>query len=102
MISKISPASDTTYVSVSEDEVEIVVEKMGISRNVVKDLLNAYVKSNSSLSNYSITELDNIFAIGIRKSLNEVVLNCEMCGYVAGSEGDLIVHRRTHGLIFML
>jgi hypothetical protein len=40
--------------------------------------------------------------LGIRKSLNEIVVYCEMPGYTATSEEDLTIHKRTHGLIFIL
>jgi hypothetical protein len=30
-----------------------------------------------------------------------MIVNCEMCGYIASSEEDLNIHKRTHGLIFI-
>jgi uncharacterized ferredoxin-like protein len=86
-----------------EDEVEIVLEKLGVSREDIGKLLNVFIKSNPELADsYSITEFDNVFVVGIPKSVDEMTVNCEMCGYIASSEEDLIIHKRTHGLIFSL
>jgi hypothetical protein len=62
-----------------------------------------FIKSDPKLAdNYSITEFDDVFVVGIPKSLDEMTVNCEMCGYIALSEEVLIIHKRTHGLIFIL
>jgi hypothetical protein len=103
LIDRIVPPKDTIYISLSEDEVEIVLEKLGVSRNDIGKLLHEFIKSNPDLAdNYSITDFDDVFVIGIPKSLDEMTANCEMCGYIASSEEDLIIHKRTHGLIFIL
>lgn len=43
-----------------------------------------------------------MFVVGIPKSIDEMTVNCEMCGYIAYSEEDLNIHKRIHGLIFIL
>jgi uncharacterized ferredoxin-like protein len=103
LIDRIVPSKDTTYISLLEDEVEIVLEKLGISKDEIRKLLDEFIKSNPELAdNYSITEFEDVLVVGIPKSLDEMTVNCEMCGYVASSEEDLIIHKRTHGLIFIL
>jgi hypothetical protein len=103
LMSKIAPSNDTIYISQSEDEVEIVLEKLGVSRDDIRKLLHDFIESNPELADYySITEFDDMFVVGIPKSLDEMTVNCEMCGYIASSEEDLNVHKRTHGLIFIL
>jgi uncharacterized ferredoxin-like protein len=103
LTSKITPTSDTIYISLLEDELEIVLDKLGISKDAIRKLLHDFVKSNPELAdNYSITEFEDVFVVGIPKSLDEMTVNCEMCGYIASSEEDLNVHKRTHGLIFIL
>jgi hypothetical protein len=103
LMSKIAPSNDTIYISQSEDEVEIVLEKLGVSRDAIRKLLHDFIKSNPELADYySITAFDDMFVVGIPKSLDEMTVNCEMCGYIASSEEDLNVHKRTHGLIFIL
>ena len=61
------------------------------------------MKSNPQLADsYSIKEFEDMFVVGIPKSLDEMTLNCEICGYIASSEEDLDIHKRIHGLIFIL
>jgi hypothetical protein len=104
LMNKITPSHDTIYISLSEDELEIVLEKLGVSKDEIRKLLHDFIKSNSELADYySITEFnDNVFVVGIPKSLDEMTVNCEICGYIASSEDDLNIHKRTHGLIFIL
>jgi hypothetical protein len=104
LMDKITPSHDTIYLSLSEDELEIVLEKLGVSKDEIRKLLHDFIKSNSELADYySITEFnDNVFVVGIPKSLDEMTVNCEICGYIASSEDDLNIHKRTHGLIFIL
>lgn len=104
LMDKITPSHDTVYISLSEDELEIVLEKLGVSKDEIRKLLHDFIKSNSELADYySITEFnDNVFVVGIPKRLDEMTVNCEICGYIASSEDDLNIHKRTHGLIFIL
>jgi hypothetical protein len=104
LMNKITPSHDTIYISLSEDELEIVLEKLGVSKDEIRKLLHDFIKSNSELADYySITEFnDKVFVVGIPKSLDEMTVNCEICGYIASSEDDLNIHKRTHGLIFIL
>jgi hypothetical protein len=99
---RIVPSKDTIYISLSEDEVEIVLEELGVSRDDIRMTLHDFIKSDPNLADhYSITEFDDIFVVGIPTSLDEMIVNCEMCGYIASSEEDLNIHKRTHGLIFI-
>jgi 2-hydroxy-3-keto-5-methylthiopentenyl-1-phosphate phosphatase len=86
----------------SKDEVEIVLEELGVSRDDIRKTLHDFIKSDPNLADhYSITEFNDIFVVGIPTSLDEMIVNCEMCGYIASSEEDLNIHKRTHGLIFI-
>ena len=97
------PSRDTIYISLSEDEDEIVLEKLGVSREDIRKIMYDSIKSDPELGDrYSITEFDDVFIVGIPKSLDEMTINCEMCGYIASTEEDLIIHKRTYGLIFVL
>jgi hypothetical protein len=100
---KITQSDDTIYISLSEDELEIDLEKLRISKANVRKLLKDFIKSNPDLADYySIMEFEDMFVVGIPKSIDEMTVNCEMCGYIASSEEDLNIHKRTHGLIFIL
>jgi hypothetical protein len=99
---RIVPSKDAIYISLSEDEVEIVLEELGVSRDDIRKTLHDFIKSDPNLADhYSITEFNDIFVVGIPTSLDEMIVNCEMCGYIASSEEDLNIHKRTHGLIFI-
>jgi hypothetical protein len=104
LMDKITKSHDTIYISLSEDELEIVLENLEASRDEIRKLLQDFIKSNSELADYySVTEFnDNVFVVGIQKRLDELTANCEICGYIASSEDDLNIHKRTHGLIFIL
>src|SRR5262245_30209412 len=94
-------SKDTVYISLLEDEIEIVLEKLGVSRDSIRKLLNDFLKSDPDVANhYTITEFEDVFILGIPKSLDEIIVNCEMCGYIASSEEDLTIHKSTHGMIF--
>jgi hypothetical protein len=104
LVGKITAQSSdsSVHISLVEDEIEIIPEKFGISKDIIRNLLNSFIKSNPELADYySITEFENIFVVGIQKSLDEMVANCEICGYIAASEDDLIIHKRTHGWVFI-
>ena len=99
---RIVPSKATIYISLSEDEVDIVLEELGVSRDDIRKTLHDFIKSDPNLADhYSITEFNDIFVVGIPTSLDEMIVNCEMCGYIASSEEDLNIHKRTHGLIFI-
>ena len=79
LVSKIAHPNDAIYISLLEDEVEIVLEKLRPSKDVIRTLLESFIKSNPELADYySITEFDDIFVVGIQKSLDEMVANCEI------------------------
>lgn len=103
LMDKICPVSDTIYISLWEDEVEIILEKLHVSRDDIRKLLHNFVGADPELARYySITEFHDVFVIGVPKRLDEMTVNCEMCGYIASSEEDLNLHKRTHGLVFIL
>jgi hypothetical protein len=104
LMHKISLSADTIYISLYEDEIELVLEKLGVSKHDIKQLLHDFIKSDPNLlaDRYSITEFDDLFVVGIQKNLDDLAVSCEMCGYIARDEDDLNIHKRTHGLIFII
>jgi hypothetical protein len=103
LMDRIISSKDTTYISLSEDQIEIVLEKLGVSRDYIREQLHEFIRTDPELADfYSIIEFDDVFVVGILKRLDEMIVNCEMCGYIASSEEDLNIHKRTHGLIFIL
>ncbi|HKH85076.1 MAG TPA: C2H2-type zinc finger protein [Nitrososphaera sp.] len=103
LMDRIISSKDTTYISLSEDQIEIVLEELGVSRDYIREQLHEFIRTDPELADfYSIIEFDDVFVVGILKRLDEMIVNCEMCGYIASSEEDLNIHKRTHGLIFIL
>jgi hypothetical protein len=105
LMDRINSSDDTIYISLAEDELEVALEeKLGVSKDDIKKLLHDFIQSDPKLlgDRHSITEFDDLFVVGIPKSLDEMTVNCEICGYIASGEEDLIIHKRTHGLVFIL
>ena len=86
--------SSADMISLDEAEVTIRGKKLDIKNNEVRNTLSKFQASNTDLAGYSITEFGNIFTIGILQSLDKLVFSCEMCGYLAQYEEDLINHKK--------
>lgn len=86
--------SSADMISLDEAEVTIRGKKLYIKNNEVRTTLSKFQASNTDLAGYSITEFGNIFTIGIMQSLDKLVFSCEMCGYLATYEEDLINHKK--------
>ena len=86
--------------SLNEAEITIQGKTLGIKNNEVRETLSKFQASNADLAGYSITQFGNIFTIGFLQSLDKFVFACEMCGYLAQYEEDLINHKKIiHSLI---
>lgn len=87
-------------ISLDEAEVTIRDKTYDIKDSEVREKLSNFKTSNTDLAEYSITEFGNIFTIGILQSLDKLVFSCEMCGYLARYEEELINHKKIiHSLI---
>ena len=86
---------DNIIISRSSREDDEKVKKQIIS------ILQEYLNSSKTFKNYQILELDNIFTVGIPKDIVEIsnFVFCEICGYGLSNEEELLVHRRSHGII---
>jgi hypothetical protein len=84
---------DNIIISIGKDDKKI--DKQIIS------ILQEYLNSSKIYNNYRILELDNIFTVGIPKDIVEIskFVFCEICGYGLSNEEELLVHRRSHGII---
>ena len=67
----------------------------------IRSLLQEYLESFKIYKNHKIIELENILTVGIPKDIVEIsnLVFCEICGYGMSSEEELLVHRRSHGMI---
>lgn len=92
--------SKAGMISLDEAEVTIRNKTYDIKISEVREKLSNFQTSNADLAGYSITEFGNIFTIGILQTLDKLVFSCEMCGYLARYEQDLINHKKIiHSLI---
>lgn len=96
LVSAYPSATDTGMISLNEDEITIQSKELGIKNDVVRKSLSEFQASNADLVGYSITEFEHVFTIGIRHSLEEVILSCDMCGYLARYEEQMIQHKKIH------
>ena len=67
----------------------------------IRSLLQEYLDSFKIYKNHKIIELENILTVGIPKDIVEIsnFVFCEICGYGMSSEEELLVHRRSHGIL---
>jgi hypothetical protein len=90
-------------VKLEEDNIIISIDRE-YDKNIIKQiksLLQQYLNSFIIYKNYQIFELGNVFTVGIPKDIIEIskLVFCEICGYGLSNEEELLIHRRSHGII---
>ncbi len=98
--------------SIIQEKIEIKIEEDNIVLSVyneqdkkviqqIRSLLQVYLDSFKIYKNHKIIELENILTVGIPKDIVEIsnFVFCEICGYGMSSEEELLVHRRSHGIL---
>ena len=90
-------------IKIEEDNVVISIFNEQDKRVIkqIKSLLQEYLDSFKIYKNHKIIELENILTVGIPKDIVEIsnLVFCEICGYGMSSEEELLVHRRSHGIL---
>ena len=99
----ISNSTINEKVKLEEDNIIVSINREH-DKNVIKQirsLLQEYLNSFIIYKNHKIFELENIFTVGIPKDIVEIskLVFCEICGYGLSNEEELLVHRRSHGII---
>ena len=85
-------------VKVETDEITV----SGISLDQLRHTLQDFLSSNSDLSGHTLTEFEDIFTIGIMRSIDDLLIRCETCGYIAHHEDEMMIHKRIHALLKLL
>ena len=98
--------------SILNEKIEIKIEEDNIVLSIfdkqdkqvikqIRSLLQEYLDSFKIYKNHKIIELENILTVGIPKDIVEIsnLVFCEICGYGMSSEEELLVHRRSHGIL---
>lgn len=90
-------------VKLEEDNIIIFINREYDKNEIkqIRSLLQEYLNSFIIYKNHQIFELENIFTVGIPKDIVEIskLVFCEICGYGLSNEEELLVHRRSHGII---
>lgn len=90
-------------IKLEEDNIIISTgrEDDGKVNKQIISILQEYLNSSKIYNNYQILEFDNVFTVGIPKDIVEIskFVFCEICGYGLSNEEELLVHRRSHGII---
>lgn len=93
----------TEKVKVEEDTIIIPINSEDTKNTIkqIKSLLLEYLNSFIIYMNYQIFEFANVITVGIPKDIVEIskLVFCEICGYGLSNEEELLVHRRSHGII---
>ncbi|HEV8386681.1 MAG TPA: hypothetical protein VGQ03_03570 [Nitrososphaera sp.] len=85
---------------VKVDTDEIIVS--GISLDQMRHTLEDFLSANSDLSRHTLTEFEDIFTIGIMRSIDDLLIRCETCGYIAHHEDEMMIRKRIHALVKLL
>ena len=85
---------DNIIISINREDDKNVIKQ-------IKSLLQEYLNSFIIYKNYQIFEFENIFTVGIPKDIVEIskLVFCEICGYGLSNEEELLIHRRSHGMM---
>ena len=99
----ISNSTINEKVKLEEDNIIVSINREH-DKNVIKQirsLLQEYLNSFIIYKKHQIFELGNVFTVGIPKDIVEIskLVFCEICGYGLSNEEELLVHRRSHGII---
>jgi hypothetical protein len=91
-------------INLEEDNLVISIFNEQVKKEVNKQimrLLQEYLDSFEVYKNHQIIELENIITVGIPKDIAEIstLVFCEICGYAMSTEEELLVHRRSHGIL---
>ena len=87
-----SNIDDVTALTV--DEIEIVDYMGEIPRENIRSLLRSFLDLRSERAKeHTITELENIFTIGVKTDLLKEMKLCEFCGYISKDYHDMYQHR---------
>ncbi|HET8856131.1 MAG TPA: hypothetical protein VFM28_01255 [Nitrososphaeraceae archaeon] len=90
-------------VKLEEDNIIIFINREYDKNEIkqIRSLLQEYLNSFIIYKKHQIFELGNVFTVGIPKDIVEIskLVFCEICGYGLSNEEELLVHRRSHGII---
>jgi hypothetical protein len=82
------------FATLTVDEIEIVDYLDEIPRESIRSLIQSFLDLRSErVETHTITELENVFTIGIKTDLLREMKLCEYCGYISKDYHDMYQHR---------
>ena len=69
-------------------------DRKAVSQDDLYNILIDFLESDKEkYSEYEISDLENIFTVGIKKDLLKDMKTCEYCGYMSKDYDDMYMHR---------
>jgi hypothetical protein len=91
---KATKANIGDFTTLTVDEIEIVDYMGEIPRENIRSLIQSFLALRSERAEtHTITELENVFTIGIKTDLLKEMKLCEFCGYISKDYHDMYQHR---------
>lgn len=89
-------------IQLNTDQADIIIELNSSNlkdiKKIIKNILMDFLKNDTSLFSYEISEFENIIIVAKKIELEQLTqfLSCEICGYKTIYEEELFTHRYTH------
>lgn len=82
------------FASLTVDEIEIIDYLDEIPRESLRGLIASFIEGEKKrFETHTITELENVFTIGIKTDLLKEMKICEFCGYMSKDYHAVYNHR---------
>ena len=91
-----SQLSTLAIITRDNDEITIHVDQLAIEAKQVQRILEGFLSSNSDTTKYSVTKFGGIFTVGIKREIDELLIRCQMCGFLAHHGDELLIHKSLH------
>jgi|GEM_PF-1840729 len=98
----LSMKSANASITIENDEIYVDNKQSNIKSEDVRDLLESFLTTNDDLADYAQTRLADLFTIGVKQNIDKLLISCEICGYLAHNDDELIIHKRAHALFVPL
>lgn len=91
-----SRLSRLAIITCNDDEITLHDENSAIDTKDLRRLLEGFLGSNVDLTEYSVNNLGDVFTVGMKKEVHDLFTRCEMCGFIAQHDDELLIHKSLH------
>lgn len=82
------------FMTLTVDEIQIVDNENKVTSEVIRENLSQFFESDTKRCMVvELTQLENVFTIGVKTDLLLDVMICEYCGYMSKDYHDMYSHR---------